>query len=131
LSFCKECGAHNAEGVRNCVNCGATLQAPIPSSVLLLRKKVSTTLLLAGLVGIVFMGVGHFYLGRMGRGTVILFAGIFTGVLYYAAMITAFFTIGLMFGIVRVLLWVWQIYDAHKLTQRYNYALENIGKPPW
>jgi TM2 domain-containing membrane protein YozV len=77
------------------------------------------------------MGVGHFYLGRMGRGTVILFSGIFTGVLFYAAMITAYFLIGYTFGIARVSLWIWQIYDARKLTRRYNDVLESIGKPPW
>jgi TM2 domain-containing membrane protein YozV len=77
------------------------------------------------------MGVGHLYLRRMGRGTVILFAGVFTGVLFYAAMITAYFLIGYMFGIMRVSLWIWQIYDAHKLTNRYNDSLESIGKPPW
>jgi TM2 domain-containing membrane protein YozV/ribosomal protein L40E len=131
LSFCKDCGAHNAEGARICANCGATLQTPIPSSVLLQRKKTSTTILLAGFVGVIFMGVGHLYLGRMGRGTVILFAGMFTGVLFYAAMITAYFLIGYMFGIARISLWIWQIYDAHKLTKRYNGSLESIGKPPW
>jgi TM2 domain-containing membrane protein YozV len=77
------------------------------------------------------MGAGHLYLGRMGRGIVILFCGTFTGILFYAAMITAYFSIGIIFGIVRVLLWIWQIYDAHRLTARYNDALESTGKPPW
>jgi sensor c-di-GMP phosphodiesterase-like protein len=67
----------------------------------------------------------------MGRGIVILFSGILTGILFYAAMVTAFFSIGILFGIVRLSLWIWQIHDAHKLTRRYNDALESTGKPPW
>ena len=131
LSFCKNCGAHYNEGTRICGNCGATLDAAILPSPLLPLKKASVSLVLAGLVGVLFMGIGHVYLGRMGRGIVILFSGVVTGVLFYAAMVTAFFSIGFVFGAVRLILWIWQIYDAHKLTKRYNSVLESTGKAPW
>jgi TM2 domain-containing membrane protein YozV len=130
LSFCKNCGAHYNEGTRICGNCGASLDAVLPSALLPL-KKASVSLMLAGLVGVLFMGIGHVYLGRMGRGIVILFSGVVTGVLFYAAMVTAFFSIGFVFGAVRIFLWIWQIYDAHRLTKRYNSVLESTGKAPW
>lgn len=77
------------------------------------------------------MGVGHFYLGRMGRGIVILLSGILTGILFFVAMVGAFFTIGIAFGIVRLSIWIWQMRDALKLTKRYNDVLETTGKAPW
>lgn len=131
LSFCRNCGARYTEGAQLCPNCGTALDSAISPSVALQLKKASVSVLLAGLIGVVFMGVGHIYLGRMGRGIVILFSGILTGILFYAAMVTAFFSIGILFGIVRLSLWIWQIHDAHKLTRRYNDALESTGIPPW
>ena len=77
------------------------------------------------------MGVGQIYVGRIARGIVILISGILTGILFFVAMVGAFFSIGIAFGIVRLLLWVWQMYDALKLTRRYNDALESAGEAPW
>lgn len=131
LSFCKNCGAHYNEGARICGNCGAALDVLILPDALLPLKKASVSLLLAGFVGVLFMGIGHVYLGRMGRGIVILFSGVVTGVLFYGAMVTAFFSIGIIFGVIRLFLWIWQIYDAHKLTKRYNSVLESTGRAPW
>jgi hypothetical protein len=36
--------------------------------------------------------------------------------LFYVAMVTAFFSIGIIFGAVGVFLWSWEIYDVDKLT---------------
>lgn len=77
------------------------------------------------------MGVGHFYLRRMGRGVVLLLSGILTGILFFVAMVGAFFTIGIAVGIARLSLWIWQMYDALKLTKRYNEVLETTSKTPW
>ena len=103
----------------------------ISRPLLLPLKKTSVSLLLAGLVGILFMGIGHVYLGRMRRGVVILFSGVVTGVLFLAAMVTAFFSIGIVFGVIRFFIWIWQIYDADRLTKRYNSILESTGHAPW
>jgi len=130
LPFCKNCGAHYKEGSRICGNCGADLDV-ISRPLLLPLKKTSVSLLLAGLVGILFMGIGHVYLGRMRRGVVILFSGVVTGVLFLAAMVTAFFSIGIVFGVIRFFIWIWQIYDADRLTKRYNSILESTGHAPW
>ena len=111
-----------------CGNCGAALDALVLRPAL---KKTRISLLLAGLVGVFFMGIGHVYLGRMGRGIVLLFSGVLTGVLFYAAMVTAFFSIGIAFGLLRLFLWIWQIYDAKKLTERYNSVVETTGRAPW
>ncbi len=76
------------------------------------------------------MGVGHLYLGKLRRGFAILLLGIFASVLFYGAMITAFFSIALVLGVAWLSFWLWQIYDAYKLTRRYNDAVEKTGKPP-
>lgn len=131
MPFCKNCGAHYAEGTGTCGNCGSALESAISPSVAGLRKSASVALLLAGLVGVLFMGVGHFYLRRMGRGVVFLLSGILTGILFFVAMVGAFFTIGIAFGIVRLSIWIWQMRDALKLTKRYNDVLETTGKAPW
>ena len=130
MPFCKNCGAHNDQGTSICENCGAALDVSVGGPALPL-KKPRVSLLLAGLVGILFMGMGQVYLGRMGRGIVILFSGVLTGVLFYSFMVTAFFSIGIAFGLLRLFLWIWQIYDAKKLTERYNSVLESTGKAPW
>lgn len=119
------------QGASNCPNCGAALDIVLSANVSVLRKKPGLSLVLAGLVGALFMGVAHFYLGRIGRGVAILLAGILTGIVFIAAMAGAFFTIGIIFGIGRMALWIWQTLDAHILTKRYNDVLESTGKPPW
>jgi hypothetical protein len=96
-----------------------------------LRRRVSTALLLAGLIGVLFMGVGHFYLRRTARGLMLLIAGLLTWIGFVAAMVGAFFTIGILFGIALVSLWIFQMYDALRLTRRYNEWLETTSRPPW
>ena len=40
------------------------------------RKDAGIAALIAGLVGLVLMGIGHLYVGKIGRGILILAAGI-------------------------------------------------------
>lgn len=113
------------------MNCGVALDNAISPPQPHLLKKASVSVLLAGLVGVLFMGVGQMYVGRIGRGIVILLSGILTGILFFVAMVGAFFSIGIALGIVRLSLWIWQMYDALKLTRLYNDALQSTGKTPW
>jgi len=64
-----------------------------------------------------------------------LVVGIVTGVLFFVAVFGAFFSasflVAAVVGSVRLILWIWQVIDASRLTKKYNQFLENTGKPPW
>jgi len=97
--------------------------------------------LIAGLGGIVLFGLGHFYVGKIVRGIVLLVVGIVLKIAllasYFVGIVTLITGNGTWFGIlilVAVLnlgLWIWQIYDPYKLAKTYNAEVERTGKPPW
>jgi len=47
------------------------------------------------------------------------------------SMITGFYVIATASSIVFIGLWIWQIFDAHKLAKYYNEYLRTHGKTPW
>jgi TM2 domain-containing membrane protein YozV len=106
-----------------------------PNANLLSFKREKTAVLLAALPGVLLMGFGHFYLVRVARGFVILAASVVTGILFFVAVFGAFFSasfqVAALVGSVRLVLWIWQVVDARKLTKKYNQTLESTGKSPW
>ena len=91
-------------------------------------KSESTTLLLAILPGLIcIFGVGHLYLGVIGKGVVILIAGF---VLLIVGIATAAFGIGIVILILAIPLFIWQIIDSRKLCRKYNDYYEEFGKEP-
>jgi len=92
-------------------------------------KSEGTTLILAILLGLFgFCGIGHMYVGRIGRGVGILIG---VWVLYAIGGATLFILIGIPFVIGGFILFIWQIIDARNLCQEYNNYLLNNGRPPW
>jgi len=92
-------------------------------------KSEGTTLVLAiigGLLG--FCGIGHMYVGKVGKGVVILIMAL---VLYAIGITTLFILVGIPFLIGGLAIFIWQIFDARKLCREYNYYLSNNGRPPW
>jgi TM2 domain-containing membrane protein YozV len=87
------------------------------------------------------MGIGHFYVGRITRGIVILIVGMVTGIVWYLlffiGVLAAFvgqaglFGLSILVGLGRLALWVWQIHDAYSLAKRFNESVGRTGKPPW
>ncbi|MDO8490853.1 MAG: hypothetical protein Q7T04_02415, partial [Dehalococcoidia bacterium] len=93
------------------------------------RKKEWLVLLLAMLPGFIgFLGIGHFYLGKWGRGLVLLVVGLVVwvpalvlfvmgaGAVYFdarTALILMLSAFALMAG--RMALWVWHTLDARKI----------------
>jgi TM2 domain-containing membrane protein YozV len=102
---------------------------------LLQYKSERKAILLAAVVGVFLMGFGHFYMTRFKRGILVLILGIVTGIIFFVAVFGGFFsesfTIAAAFGSMRLALWMWQIYDAHKLANVYNEKLKDTGRPPW
>ena len=92
-------------------------------------KTESTTLILAIVLGLFGLcGIGHMYVGRVGRGI-----GLLIGVLVLAIIggATIWFGIGAIFLIGVLILFIWQIFDARNLCREYNDYLSRNGRPPW
>ncbi|AFS82167.1 zinc-ribbon domain-containing protein [Candidatus Nitrosopumilus sediminis] len=87
-------------------------------------KSEGTTLVLTIVLGLFgFGGIGHLYLGQLGKGIGILIVGIIL-------LIVAIFTYGI--GLVILIPFaIWVIFDARKQCRKYNDVLEKTGKAPW
>jgi TM2 domain-containing membrane protein YozV len=93
-------------------------------------KNPGVAALLAFLVGIAFMGVGHIYVGKIGRGIVLLIAGLALRGLAFMFILGSFITV-IAIVILSLAVWVWQTYDAYKLAKQFNAHVQQHGKAPW
>jgi len=92
-------------------------------------KSEGTTLILSIVLGLsVVTGIGHMYVGKIGRGVVILIAGLVLGV---TGWVTIWIGVGIIFLIGFFILFIWQIFDSRNLCRQYNDYLSKNGKPPW
>ncbi len=62
--------------------------------------------ILACLLNLLLVGIGHIYLGRIGKGLVIMVLGIVLGIFTW--------------GIAYVLLVIWAMSDAYRLAKKMN-----------
>jgi len=91
-------------------------------------KSDTTTLLLAIILGLFGLsGIGHLYLGMIGRGVGILIAGI---VLWVVGAVTLMFGVGVVLIIGYLVLFIWQIIDSRRLCREYNDYYEDHGEEP-
>ncbi|MDA8000136.1 MAG: zinc ribbon domain-containing protein [Alphaproteobacteria bacterium] len=128
--FCGNCGSPLQAKYAPCPKCGhvkTTFQNPgvggpgIPAS--MIYKSEGTTLVLSivlGLLGV--QGVGHLYVGRIGRGVGILVGAI--------VLLISGFLFPVMF-IAYFVVFVLQIIDARKLCLQYNQHIAATGQRPW
>ena len=98
--------------------------------VIVLREKSPE---IAALLAFIFLGLGHIYVGRIGKGIAILVLGniaIGTCVLLFLLF---FWLVPLVVVLLAVplIVWIWQIYDAFRLAKKYNTTLLSVGRPPW
>lgn len=92
-------------------------------------KSESTTLILSIVLGLLGLsGIGHMYVGKVGKGVGILIGNILLWVIGFATM---FFGVGFILLIVGLVLFIWQIIDSKKLCVYYNDHLRRTGSPPW
>lgn len=92
-------------------------------------KSEGTTLVLSIVLGLFGLcGVGHMYVGKVGKGVGILILGI---VLFAVGIATIAFGVGIIFLIIFVVLFIWQIVDSRKLCFYYNGYLDSNGDRPW
>lgn len=136
--FCSSCGNPLADKLSPCPNCGHTktiFNAP-PSaqqgssnskSHNILYKDEGTTIILAIILGLFgFNGVGHLYIGKIGKGVMIL---VISFILFFVGIATVFFG-GIILLIIHFVIFIWQIVDAKKLCRQYNYYMMTTGKEP-
>ena len=87
-------------------------------------KSEGITLVLTIFLGLFgFGGIGHLYLGQLGRGITILIVGIIL-------LVVTIFSMGIGL-IVLIPFAIWVIFDARKQCRQYNDTLEKTGKTPW
>lgn len=92
-------------------------------------KSEGTTLVLSIVLGILgIAGVGHMYIGQVGKGVGILIGGL---ILLIIGFTTLMFGVGAIFLIIYLVLFIWQIIDSRKLCFYYNGYLSSNGQRPW
>ena len=154
LPFCKQCGKEISQDARFCPYCGAdqTSYAMPPIQAGLETKNTGLTAVLALIAGIFGLwGVGHIYVGKIGKGLALLILGIilewivgffvlfgatFGGMFGYHHYGLAGLVGGLLGGVIiwlliTLVIFIWQIYDAYKLAKYYNEYVQRYRKAPW
>ena len=126
--FCTSCGSREGEGRQR------------PSSTILIRDKGAG---IAALLSTIMAGLGQIYVGKIGRGILLLvidivFTSISTGIMLSALYIggtneeiLGAWVIGGIFMIPYFIVWIWNIFDAYKLANQYNDLLQANGRRPW
>jgi TM2 domain-containing membrane protein YozV len=102
------------------------------------HKNPGIAALLAAILGIWgLMGIGHIYVGKIAKGVVFLIVGIILAGLVWVSFALGFLTLGfgfiftLIFAVILVILWIYQIVDAYNLAKMFNREVQSTGKPPW
>jgi hypothetical protein len=162
--FCSNCGEtlNLNEEIKKCSKCGIDLQQQQIGSTTQNRpivdqlpyKSPGTAALIAFIGGIfALLGLGHIFVGKIGKGFGILVSGIIIYVLFVimAISLPGILLLGLVesstgdagsgemmliimfiLGIAYLILWIWQIFNARKLAKKFNELVRiNDGKEPW
>lgn len=110
--------------------------------------KSSGTAALIAFIGAIFglPGIGHIYVGRIGRGLLILFSGLFLYILSWLTFLGGLFggaigrsvpvmQAGVGLGIVLILMYfgllIWQVFNARSLAKKFNEQIQQTGIEPW
>ena len=160
--FCSNCGESLDQESKKCSKCGIDFQQqqvehPISNTSIvdqLPYKSPGTAALIAFIGGIfALLGLGHIFIGKIGKGFGILVSGIIIYILFvimaislpvmlllglvesftgYAGSGGIIFIIMFILGIAYLVLWIWQIFNAKKLAKKFNELVRtNGGKEPW
>ena len=153
MPFCKQCSKEISPDARFCPHCGYD-QTALPAVPMVGLETKNTGLaavlaLIAGLFG--FWGVGHIYVGKIGRGLALLVLGIIIGWVFgfltlfgvifgatfrypgyrYGGLIVVGIVGGIIWFLIVLAIFIWQIYDAYSLAKYYNSYVQRYRKAPW
>ncbi len=149
--FCSSCGTPLASKYSPCSKCGHVKTVfnphvnpnhhnppvnpnphnPIstPGQFPMQYKSEGIALVLAIVFGLLCLcGIGHLYVGKIGKGVAILLGNI---ILLAVGIATIFVGIGFVLLILYLIVFIWQMIDAHKLCVEYNRYFHQCGRPPW
>lgn len=115
------------DGEAFCSSCGSSTGSPCnPRNINYTERNTGLTVLLS----LIWIGAGHLYVGKIGKGIGIMVGGIF---LAYLGLVMLVFSliIGIIMIIVMLVLYIWSVFDAYGLAKEYNSALVHTGNPPW
>ena len=161
-NFCSNCGEKldaDKDGAE-CPKCHSALHqhsehTESPSRIVeqLPYKSPGTAALIAFIGGIFALpGIGHIYVGKVGRGIGILILGLIlyaltllmiTSVGFLASLEQTTSTspnnsagigaIGIMLfsSVAYIVLFIWQIFSARKLAKKFNEEVKTTGREPW
>ena len=140
--FCSNCGESLDQESKKCSKCGIDFQQQqqVESNTSnrsivdqLPYKSPGTAALIAFIGGIFGLpGIGHIYVGKVGKGIGILISGIIIAVLLVIMVISLQSILLFILGIAYFVLWIWQIFNARKLAKKFNELVRtNGGKEPW
>ncbi len=145
MVYCSNCGNELKEGDKFCSSCGespalgstGSNKRSGPQIVVNVQKNPGVAAVLGILLGLVgIFGIGQIYAGRFLRGLLFLFLGwVFIAILFFvgisAAVVTdSFFILSLAF-LLPLLFYIWQAYDAYKLSKKFNKITLETGRTPW
>jgi hypothetical protein len=122
-----------------------------PTNINIIVYKSTGTAALLAFIGAIFglPGIGHIYVGRVGRGLLILFSGFVLYIFSWLSFLTGaiggilggpnagipFFQTGTSLAIALFLMYfgllVWQILDARSQAKKLNEQIQLTGKEPW
>lgn len=101
-------------------------------------KSEGTAILLAFFLGIFSIcGVGQMYVGRIGRGFLILFIGLILFYLGLFLLLMCFVEGGpwilltIVEGCGELAFWIWQIFDARGVCRQHNMEIASAPPPYW
>lgn len=136
-TFCTHCGAVLINKNMPCPQCGhsrttfnniPTPNQPRGSPPHIMYKSEGNTIILAIVLGIFGLnGIGHLYIGKIGKGIGFLIGSI---ILFAIGIATLFFVVGAFLLIIYFVIFIWQIIDARNLCREYNHSVQTTGNPP-
>jgi len=147
--YCSGCGESLDDGASFCHVCGRTAHGRSgtetprtdtrtnlsnESAYLAFHKSEGIAIIL----GLLIIGAGQMYVGKLSRGIGIFLFGIFGWIFALVPFFLLDLAVGgsgivflLMFGAFLLMFVIWSLYDAHELVKKYNTELLLTGRPPW
>lgn len=124
MAFCRNCGEQlSLDNVSFCPFCGKPQNTANPVTMAIQTKNSGAAIVIALIAGILgFNGIGHLYIGKIGKGIILLIVG---------WLILGLTFVFVPFGLVYLIFWLWQAYDVNKKSKFYNDYILNNGKTPW
>ncbi len=140
--FCPNCGKDSPPGAKFCEICGnampsdQTYQAPPAYGSQPFGQPMYAPIPLknagiAAVLAFLWAGLGHIYLGQIGKGIMFMLVYIILwviGFLTFFGLIIGFLT---FFGLLPFIFWIWQLYDAYTKANEYNASVQQTGRAPW